>query len=124
MSNTCIVLRDIENVSQIIADFLSNPGLLTPASAADLVNQIELINGSVRSLPLAAVIKNDILGRLLQAQIILQTNATDPLSVLLSVLQILQIAASKVKNNPVPCTGGLTIVHPSNCFSTSCQCCQ
>lgn len=124
MSNTCIVLRNIENVSQIIADFLSNPALLTPTAAADLVNQIELVNGAVRALPLAAVIKNDILGRLAQAQALLLANATAPLNVLLSVLQILQIAASKVANNPVPCTGGLTIVHSSNCFSTSCQCCR
>lgn len=123
MSNTCIVLRDIENVSQVIANFLSNPALLTPAAVTDLVTQIELVRGAVRSLPLAADIKADFLNRLAQAQAILQAGAGGPLATLTTVLQLLQLVALKVQNHPVPCTQGLTIVHPSNCFNTTCKCC-
>lgn len=124
MSNTCIVLSDIENISQVIADFLSNPAAVTPAVITNLVSQIELINGAVRSLPLAIDIKNDFLNRLAQAQFLLQNNVGGIQNTLLAVLQILQLVALKVQNHPVPCTQGLTIVHPSNTFNTTCQSCM
>ncbi|HOP73507.1 MAG TPA: hypothetical protein PLC07_00415 [Bacillota bacterium] len=124
MSNTCIVLRDIERVSQAIANFLTTPASLTPAAVTDLVSQIELIRGAVRSLPLAADIKADFLNRLAQAQAILQAGVGGPVPTLTTVLQVLQLVALKVQTHPVPCTQGLTIVHPSNCFNTTCQCCH
>lgn len=124
MSNTCIVLREIENLSQFVLNFISNPGAFTPIDAQFLVVQLESLRGVVRSLPLSAGIKADILGRLLQAQLLLQNNVTSAFNEIISVLQILQVVAMKVTNHPVPCTQGLTIVHESNCFNTSCQCCH
>ena len=122
MSSACSVLRRIEEVSQAVAEFLGNPGALTPAVAADLITRIELIRGAVRNLPLAAGPKNDILRRLNQAQFILQ-NGTLSLSAIervLSVLQILQLSAFKVKNRRLPCPQGFVKVHPSNRFNTAC----
>lgn len=124
MSNTCIVLREIETLSQSVVNFLSNPATFTPTDAQLLISQIELVRGAVRNLPLAAGIKEDILGRLLQAQLLLQTNMMTAFNILTSVLQILQVVVLKVNNHPVPCTQGLTIVHESNCFNTICQCCR
>ncbi|NLW60062.1 MAG: hypothetical protein GX073_06945 [Firmicutes bacterium] len=124
MSSACSVLRRIEEVSQAVAEFLGNPGALTPAVAADLINRIELIRGAVRSLPLAAGAKNDLLRRLNQAQFILQ-NGTLGLSAIeriLAVLQILQLSAFKLKNRKLPCPQGFITVHPSNRFNTLCVC--
>ena len=124
MSSACSVLRRIEEVSQAVAEFLGNPGALTPAVAADLINRIELIRGAVRSLPLAAGAKNDLLRRLNQAQFILQ-NGTPGLSAIeriLAVLQILQLSAFKLKNRKLPCPQGFITVHPSNRFNTLCVC--
>lgn len=124
MSSACSVLRRIEEVSQAVAEFLGNPGALTPAVAADLINQIKLIRGAVRALPLASGPKNDILRRLNQAQFILQ-NGTLGLSAIdriLAVLQILQLSAFKVKNRKLPCPQGFVTVHPSNRFNTICAC--
>ena len=124
MSSACSVLRRIEEVSQAVAEFLGNPGALTPAVAADLINRIELIRGAVRSLPLASGPKNDILRRLNQAQFILQngTLGLTPIERVLSVLQILQLSAFKVKNRKLPCPQGFVTVHPSNRFNTICAC--
>jgi len=124
VSSACSVLRRIEEVSQAVAEFLGNPGALTPAVAADLINRIELIRGAVRSLPLAAGAKNDLLRRLNQAQFILQ-NGTPGLSAIeriLAVLQILQLSAFKLKNRKLPCPQGFITVHPSNRFNTLCVC--
>ncbi|HHW12006.1 MAG TPA: hypothetical protein GXX33_03285 [Firmicutes bacterium] len=124
MSSACSVLRRIEEVSQAVAEFLGNPAALTPAVAADLINQIELIRGAVRNLPLASGPKNDLLRRLNQAQFILQ-NGTLGLSAieqLLAVLQILQLSAFKLKNRKLPCPQGFVVVHPSNRFNTLCVC--
>jgi len=124
VSSACSVLRRIEEVSQAVAEFLGNPGALTPAVAADLINRIELIRGAVRSLPLAAGAKNDLLRRLNQAQFILQ-NGTLGLSAIeriLAVLQILQLSAFKLKNRKLPCPQGFITVHPSNRFNTLCVC--
>lgn len=124
VSSACSVLRRIEEVSQAVAEFLGNPGALTPAVAADLINRIELIRGAVRSLPLAAGAKNDLLRRLNQAQFILQ-NGTLGLSTIeriLAVLQILQLSAFKLKNRKLPCPQGFITVHPSNRFNTLCVC--
>ena len=124
MSSACSVLRRIEEVSQAVAEFLGNPAALTPAVAADLINQIELIRGAVRNLPLAAGPKNDLLRRLNQAQFILQ-NGTLGLSAIdriLAVLQILQLSAFKLKNRKLPCPQGFVVVHPSNRFNTLCVC--
>ena len=124
MSSACSVLRRIEVVSQEVAEFLGNPSALTPAIAAELSNQIELIRGVVRNLPLSTARKNDILRRLNQAQFILAngTLGLSDIERILSVLQILQLSAMKVKNRKLPCVGGFVTVHPSNCFSTICRC--
>ena len=124
MSNTCIVLRAIENVSQLVADFLPNPGLFTTDDAAFLINQIELIAGSVRELPVTPAARADILARLAEIQLILQ-NGTLTLSTierLLAVLQLLQVVALKVANRKVPCTQGFAEIRPSNVFNTACTC--
>jgi len=124
MSNTCIVLRDLENTIQFVTNFLSCPTSLNQIDINALINQIELVSGAVRDLPLAAGIKMDMLHRLHQAQLILQANRAGALNTLLTVLQILQVVVLKVTNHPVPCVQGQTIAAPSNCFSTSCQCCR
>jgi hypothetical protein len=125
MSNTCIILNAIENVSQFVADFLANPGSFTTADATFLINEIELVIGSVRELPLNQQRKFDILNRLAEAQVILQngTLGLSQINQLLAVLQILQVAALKVSNRKIPCTQGFTDVRPSNTFNTSCPCC-
>ncbi|HBL36652.1 MAG TPA: hypothetical protein DDZ55_07575 [Firmicutes bacterium] len=124
MSSSCSVLRRIENVSQAVAEFLGNPGALTPAIAADLITQIELIRGAVRNLPLASGPKNDILRRLNQAQFILNngTLGLSDIERVLSVLQILQLSAFKVNSRKLPCVQGFVTVHPSNRFNTACRC--
>lgn len=124
MSSSCSVLRRIENVSQAVAEFLGNPGALTPAVAADLITQIELIRGAVRNLPLASGPKNDILRRLNQAQFILNngTLGLSDIERVLSVLQILQLSAFKVSSRKLPCVQGFVAVHPSNRFNTTCHC--
>jgi hypothetical protein len=122
--SSCSVLRDIQNVSQQIAPFLEFPGSLTPATAAALINSLELIKGAVRSLPLAFAPKNDILNVLTEAQTILQLNGSlglTSIEQLLSVLQLLQLAVLKVTNANLPCPQGLVIVTPSNTFSTICN---
>lgn len=124
MSSACSVLRRIEEVSQAVAEFLGNPGALTPAVAADLITRIELIRGAVRNLPLASGPKNDILRRLNQAQFILQngTLSLSDIERVLAVLQILQLSAFKVKNRKLPCPQGFVTVHPSGRFNTLCRC--
>lgn len=121
--SACSVLRSIERVSQLVADFLGAPGTLTPAKAATLSREIELVRGGVRNLPLAAAPKNDILRRLNQAQFLLANGTLSTVETLLAVLNILSLAALKVKNRRLPCPPGLVIVHRSNCFSTACRCC-
>ncbi|HHT47699.1 MAG TPA: hypothetical protein GXZ98_00155 [Firmicutes bacterium] len=125
MSSACSVLRRIEEVSQAVAEFLGNPGALTPAVAADLITRIELIRGAVRNLPLAAGPKNDLLRRLNQAQFILQngTLGLSDIQRVLAILQILQLSAFKLQNRKLPCPQGFVIVHPSNRFNTLCHCC-
>ena len=125
--SACSVLQNIQNVSQMIADFLGNPGAFNPTVAADLVTQIELIRGAVRELPINALRKNDILARLNEAQFILQQNSAlgfTAITELLAVMQILQLSALKIQNLRLPCPQGLTTVHPSNTFSTTCNFCR
>lgn len=126
MSNTCILLRNIENVSQLVTNFLSNPAAFTAADAAFIISQLELVKGSVRALPVGFAFKEDLLARLTQAQLILQDGLViaDPATRLLAVLQILQVVALKANNRPVCCTQGITTVTPSATFSSSCnRCC-
>lgn len=123
----CSVLQDIQNLLQAIAEFLGNPGAFNPTVAANLITQIELVRGAVRALPINATRKNDILTRLNEAQFILQQNGAlgfDAITELLAILQILQISALKIQNLFLPCTQGITTVHPSNTFSTVCNFCQ
>lgn len=123
--SSCSVLRDIQTVSQQIAPFLASPGSLTPTAAATLIASIESIKGAVRALPLASVPKNDILDVLTEAQTILQLDGSLGLTSaeqLLSVLQLLQLAALKVNNANLPCTQGQVFVSPSNVFNTACSC--
>ncbi|HYH03374.1 MAG TPA: hypothetical protein VEC37_09750 [Bacillota bacterium] len=126
MSNTCIVLKAIENVSQLVADFLPNPALFTGDDATFLINQIELVAGSVRELPVTAALRADILGRLVEIQTILQngTLSLTTINRLLAVLQLLQVVALKVANRKVPCTQGFAEIRPSNVFNTACCPCK
>lgn len=121
--SSCSVLRNIERVSQLVADFLGNPTAFTAAQAATISAEIESVRGSVRNLPLAAGPKDDILRRLSEAQFLLANGPLNRVDTLLAVLQILSIAALKVTNRKLPCTPGKVTVFPSNCFSTTCRCC-
>lgn len=115
--SVCSVLRNIQNVEQQIAPFLATPAALTPAVAASLVTSIELIKGAVRELPLAFVPKNDILNVLTEAQTILQLNGAlglTSIEQLLSVLQLLDLAALKVRNTNLGCPQGFTTVSSSS----------
>ncbi|HBE79505.1 MAG TPA: hypothetical protein DDW65_17270 [Firmicutes bacterium] len=124
MSSKCSVLQDIANVSQNVDSFLSTPAALTPTTAAALINQILLLQGAVRDLPINAIRKTDILNRLNQAITLLQgVIGLTNIETILSVSQILQTVALKVENLCLPCSQGITIVHPSNTFSTICNCC-
>jgi hypothetical protein len=125
MSNTCIILRSIETVSQSVADFLLVPAAFTPTDAANLIAQIQSLIGTARELPLSHVPKNDIINRLNEIILLLQ-NGTLGLSVterLLAISQLLQVVALKALTRPVPCTQGFSCVRPSNTFNTSCICC-
>jgi hypothetical protein len=123
--SACSALQNIQTISQQISPFLGNPGAFTPAVAASLVTQIELIKGSVRELPINATRKNDILTQLSEAQFILQQNGAlgfTAITELLAVLQLLQLSALKIQNLRLSCPQGITTVHPSNTFSTICNC--
>jgi len=122
--SACSVLRRIENVLQEITDFLGNPAAFSQSVANNLSRQIELIRGAVRNLPLAVGPKNDILARLNQAQFLLENNDLSPVELLLAVINILQIAAMKIKGRKLPCPPGFVIVHPSNRHSTICDFCK
>jgi hypothetical protein len=123
MSCSLIVLTAIENVSQSVANFLTNPASLTAANATALITQIELVIGSVRELPLNATRKADIINRLTEAEVILQngTLGLTTIEQLLAVLQVLQVAALKVSDRNIPCVQGFTNASPSNVFNTSCS---
>ena len=124
MSSKCSVLQDIANASQIEDSFLSMPAALTPATAASIVNQLLLVQGAVQALPINAVRKADIINRLNQAITLLSgVTGLTSIETILAVSQILQTVALKVENLRLPCSQGLTIVHPSNTFNTICNCC-
>jgi ABC-type transporter Mla subunit MlaD len=123
MSNTCTLLREIENVSQKIANFLSKPSSFTSSIATRLSNQIQKMVGAVRELPISSKQRKDIINRLRQAERILSNTKLEKVDRLLAALEILQVVALKVRNRCVPCTQGLTSVHPSNTFSTVCNFC-
>lgn len=123
MANTCTILRKIEKISQKLADFLSKP--LSQRKAERIFDQLTLLKGAVRELPLAKKPKRDILDRLAQAQRLLRNgNLNGAVTRILAVLSILQVVVLKVKSHKIPCAQGLTIVHPSKPFSTICQICD
>jgi hypothetical protein len=123
MANTCTILRKIEKISQKLADFLSKP--LSRRKADRIFDQLTLLRGAVRELPLAKKPKRDILDRLTQAQRLLRDgNLNGAATRILAVLSILQVVVLKVKSHKIPCAQGLTIVHPSKPFSTICQICD
>lgn len=123
MANTCTILRRIEKISQKLADFLSRP--LTRRAADKIFDQLTLLRGAVRELPLAKKPKRDILDRLAQAQRLLRSgNLNGAATRVLAVLSILQVVVLKVNTRRIPCAQGLTIVHPSKPFSTICQICD
>jgi hypothetical protein len=125
MSNTRIILRAIENVSQSVEDYILVPATFTATDAANLIVQVQSLIGAVRELPLSHVSKNDMINRLNEIILILQ-NGTLGLSVterLLAVSQLLQVVALKTLTRPVPCTQGFACVKPSNIYNTSCICC-
>ncbi|NLY75318.1 MAG: hypothetical protein GX075_08430 [Firmicutes bacterium] len=123
MANTCTILRRIEKISQKLADLLSRPA--SRRTLDKIINQVRLLKGSVRELPIAKKAKRDILNRLGQALRLLQSgNLNTAFARVLAVLSILQVVVLKVQNRRVPCAQGLTIVHPSKPFSTICQICD
>lgn len=124
MSSKCSVLQDIANASQFVDSFLSTPAALTPTTSAAIINQLLLVQGAIQDLPINAIRKADIIGRLNQAIALLQggTGLTN-IEIILAVSQILQTVALKVENLTLPCPQGIAIIHPSNTFSTSCHCC-
>ena len=123
MANTCTILRRIEKISQKLADLLSRP--ISRRAVDKIINQIRLLIGSVRELPIAKKAKRDILNRLAQALRLLRNgNLNGAVTRVLAVLSILQVVILKVQNRRVPCAQGLTIVHPSKPFSTICQICD
>lgn len=123
MANTCTILRKIEKISQKLADLLSRP--LSSRKANKIFDQLILLEGAVRELPLAKKPKRDILDRLAQAQRLLRNgNLNGAVTGILAVLSILQVVVLKVKSHRIPCAQGLTIVHPSKPFSTICQICD
>jgi len=123
MANTCTILRRIEKISQKLADLLSRPA--SRRTLDKIINQVRLLKGSVRELPIAKKAKHDILNRLGQALRLLQNgNLNTAFARVLAVLSILQVVVLKVQNRRVPCAQGLTIVHPSKPFSTICQICD
>jgi hypothetical protein len=123
MSSKCSVLQDIANASQIVDSFLSTPAALTPTVAASIINQLLLVQGAVQDLPINAVRKTDILTRLNQAITLLSgVTGLTGIETILAVSQILQTVALKIENLRLPCSQGITIVHPSNTFSTICNC--
>ena len=123
MANTCTILRRIEKISQRLADLLSRPA--SRRTLDKIINQVRLLKGSVRELPIAKKAKRDILNRLGQALRLLRNgNLNTAFARVLAVLSILQVIILKVQNRRVPCAQGLTIVHPSKPFSTVCQICD
>jgi hypothetical protein len=123
MSNTCTLLKDIENISQKIANFLSKPSSLTSSAATRLSNRIQQIVGAVREFPVPSKRRKDIVNRLRQAERILRHSKLGKVDRLLAALEILQVVALKIRNRCVPCTQGITTVSPSNTFSTVCNFC-
>lgn len=119
MSNTCTVVKAIERVSQVIADFLPFQKL-SPKEVRFLVGQIELVAGAVRELPMNKCRKFDILHRLQEAKRLLKFGAHH--GTLVAVLQLLQLVALKVSVCKIPCAQGRTIVHPICKFNTACHC--
>lgn len=123
MANTCTILRRIEKVSQKLADLLTKPQ--SRRAIDKIIDQIRLLRGSVRELPINKKAKKDILNRLDQALRLLRNgDFKRGITRVLAVLSILQVVILKVKSHRVPCAQGLTIVHPSKPFSTICQICD
>lgn len=123
MANTCTILRRIEKISQKLVDLLSRPA--SRRAVDKIINQVRLLKGSVREIPIAKKAKRDILNRLGQALRLLRNgNLNTAFARVLAVLSILQVIILKVQNRRVPCAQGLTIVHPSKPFSTVCQICD
>ncbi|MGE5604633.1 MAG: hypothetical protein ACM3YE_02960 [Bacteroidota bacterium] len=123
MANTCTILRRIEKISQKLADLLTRP--LSSRAVDKIINQIRLLKGSVRELPVAKKVKRDILNRLSQALRLLRNgNLNGAVTRVLAVLSLLQVVILKVNSHRVPCAQGLTIVHPSKPFSSICQICD
>lgn len=123
MANTCTILRKIEKISQKLADLLTRHR--SGRTIDKIIDQIRLLKGSVRELPINKKAKKDILNRLSQALKLLRNgNFNGAVTRVLAVLSILQVVILKVKSHKVPCAQGLTIVHPSKPFSTICQICD
>lgn len=124
--SACSVLQAIQNLAQIVDDFLSSPSSLTTSAINNLVLQIELIKGSVQELPINSKRKGDIISRLNQAESILQSTTSSLRNIerILAVSQILQTVVLKIQNLRLPCPQGKTTVVSSNTFSTICNFCR
>jgi hypothetical protein len=96
--SVCSATRSLSDLTQLVLDGIQtgNSNLFSQINI-----QIELVKGIIRELPIMATRKNDILFRLDQAQIELQTGVLpgDTAAGLLSaVLQILQVVTLKIQN--------------------------
>ena len=123
--SSCSVQVNIENVSQTLADLLTNLGAFNSAFATQINAQLELVAGAVRELPITNVRKQDILNRIAQAQAIITSAASVGFitsTQVLAVLQILQLVNLKVQTLNLSCPQGFTLVMPSCAFNTSNQC--
>lgn len=120
--SSCSAISTIENVSQFIANLIQNPSAFA-SNLPFLLQQVELIKGVVRNLPLAAGPKFDILGRLDEVSATLQ-NATLPVLQRLTIaLQLLQLVVLKIQSKCLPCPQGQTFATTTT-FNTSChKCC-
>ncbi len=125
MSSKCSVLRDLTHLSQLVDDFLSNPGALNNSSVNFLISRFLSVQGAAQALPIKKAKKCDILHRFAQAISILQSrDGLSNINIILAISQILQTIRLKIEDLCIPCPQGIVTVHPSNTFNTSCKCCK
>ena len=101
MSTSLSVLRTIENISQFVSDFLLFPQTFTASNAADLVIQLQLLIGAIRELPLSPIPKADVINRINEIIVIVQSGTQNVTEQLLAVLQLLQVVALKINNRSI-----------------------
>lgn len=125
MSSKCSVLRDITHLLQKVDSLLMHPNILNSSRGVrKLIDKLRLLEGAIRALPINKGRKRDILHRLRETIALLRKGRLSNVSTILAISQILLTIRAKVEDLTIPCPQGLTIVHPSNCFNTTCLCCN